>query len=229
MHLPSRTPCELALDHFDAFYKPHFKQQWPSIRVSLLSLSKYAAIVNNASDAELTTQTLAELGARDLIQDAAVLVHKASLKGDSLEKVGSRTSQDEDPGKASDDVVSLEHSGSDVAEAHLEPEACQVDGKGSEGDEGSHDMKNVLTPADAARHSADLQHFMPTQQVFSEKEALRQEEYLQNVFQERPVSVSVLPGQYPRLPPCLKVMAFPPGDVSDFPTPTGDQARLLSK
>lgn len=226
MNLPSKTSCELALEHFDAFYKPHFNQQWPSIRVSLLSLPKHAAIINNASDTEISAQTLAEVGASDIIQDAATLVHKASLNGASDNEIGRWTSQ-EDPGKASVGVDGVEHGGLNMAEACEEAEGNKPGGKGPP--DGENDLENVLTPADAAQHSSDLQHFMPTQQVFSEKETLRQEEYSQNMFQERPVSVLVLPGQYPRLPPFFRVMAFPRCNVSDFPTPRADEAHLLSK
>ena len=228
VNLPSKTPCELALEHFDAFYKLHFKHQWPSIRVSLLSLSKHAAIINNASDTEITSQTLAELGASDIIQDAAVLVHKASLSGASDDEA-EQWAAHEEAGIAAAGVIGTEHGGWNTVEDGKKLEKNETSGTGSSDDEDHHDLQNVLTPADGVQHSSDLQHFMPTQQVFSEKEQLRQEEYAQNIFHEHPVSVSVLPGQYPRLPPFLRVMAFPLSNVSDFPAPRVDEADLLSK
>jgi hypothetical protein len=45
-----KTPSMLALDHFDEFYKKIFGQEWPSIRLALLSKSKFCALVSNFTD-----------------------------------------------------------------------------------------------------------------------------------------------------------------------------------
>jgi hypothetical protein len=48
-----------------------FARRWPSIRVALLSQSKYCALINNfASDREMIEMDLAELGAHDFIRAA---------------------------------------------------------------------------------------------------------------------------------------------------------------
>lgn len=68
---PKKTPCDLALDHFDLYYKPVFARRWPSIRVALLSQPKYCALINNfAADREMIQLDLAELGADDFIRAA---------------------------------------------------------------------------------------------------------------------------------------------------------------
>nr|KAG5706813.1 hypothetical protein BaRGS_004148 [Batillaria attramentaria] len=73
---------------------------------------------------------------------------------------------------------------------------------------GTGDIENVLTPDEALR-SKDLQYFVPTEQVFSEKEQLLREELERSTFEERPISVSVLSGQTPGLPTALQVLTYP--------------------
>lgn len=61
-------PTTLALQHFDATYGVQLGQQWPSVRVALLSERKYGALFNNFShDAALAD--LEALGCRDFIRD----------------------------------------------------------------------------------------------------------------------------------------------------------------
>jgi len=63
-----KSPCQLAVSHFDLHYKPFYGKQWPSIRVALLSKPKHCALVNNfVSDREQIVMSLAELGAHDFI------------------------------------------------------------------------------------------------------------------------------------------------------------------
>jgi hypothetical protein len=89
-------------------------------------------------------------------------------------------------------------------------------------------LKNLLPP-DAAHSSSDLEHFMPTEQVFSEREELLREEIAVSTFQDRAISVPFVPGALPTLPPSLKVMAFPRGDVTDFPRPQVGGGNYLSE
>lgn len=61
-------PTTLALQHFDATYGVQLGQQWPSVRVALLSERKYGALFNNFShDAALGD--LEAQGCRDFIRD----------------------------------------------------------------------------------------------------------------------------------------------------------------
>lgn len=60
------TPCKIALDHFDSFYKSIFQSQWPSIRLGLLSKTKKLAVVNNFGDTNETEKFLKSLGSFDL-------------------------------------------------------------------------------------------------------------------------------------------------------------------
>ncbi|KAM4604608.1 5-cytosine rRNA methyltransferase NSUN4 [Polymixia lowei] len=49
---PRYPATNLALQHFDATYSIQLGQQWPSVRISLLSERKYGALLNNFSDHE---------------------------------------------------------------------------------------------------------------------------------------------------------------------------------
>jgi hypothetical protein len=53
-----KTACNLALEHFDDFYKNVFEEKWASMRVALLSPNKYCAVVNNYSDTDRITSFL---------------------------------------------------------------------------------------------------------------------------------------------------------------------------
>ena len=76
----TKSACQFALDHFDLHYKPVYDLQWPSIRIALLSKSKYCALANNfASDRKQIDVSLAELGAHDFIWSAREkFVHRQS-------------------------------------------------------------------------------------------------------------------------------------------------------
>lgn len=52
------NPANLALKHFDEFYQKFFKQDWPSVRIALLTQHKYVALVNNFGDVEKTVEQL---------------------------------------------------------------------------------------------------------------------------------------------------------------------------
>ena len=265
VNLPSKTGSELALDHFDAFYKPYFGSQWPSVRVSLLSLPKYAAVINNATDSVMASQHLTELGAVDLIEEAANLAQTLRWTGNpqtafSTDQLASTDSTDNENIVIKDhdtlEIVAeednrltmnkLQDNSLQESRSEADPPAGQVasdsetelydgalgrdhprSGQSGHGDSGL-DLENVLTP-DALQRNTDLQYFMPTQQVFSEKEQLRREEFSQSTFQDRPISVATLPGQVPVLPKSLRVMVFPRGQVADFPPPKADKSHLLSE
>ncbi|XP_071452006.1 5-cytosine rRNA methyltransferase NSUN4 [Hetaerina americana] len=77
-----KNPKYKALQHFDDLYKSFYGSQWPSIRVALLSESKYCAVVNNFGDSEETIIDLKKHGCVD-IRD----VFKADLQSGDILKV----------------------------------------------------------------------------------------------------------------------------------------------
>ncbi|CAG0880532.1 unnamed protein product, partial [Darwinula stevensoni] len=59
-----------ALQHMDMFYAKFFPGLWPSVRLGLLSLPKYVALLNNFAEVESSEASLTSLGCVDLISIA---------------------------------------------------------------------------------------------------------------------------------------------------------------
>ena len=77
----TKSPCQLAIEHFDLHYKPIYDLQWPSVRVALLSKPKHCALVNNfALDPKQIGISLAELGAYNFIWTAREKFVRKQLK-----------------------------------------------------------------------------------------------------------------------------------------------------
>jgi len=76
-----KSPCQLALEHFDLHYKPVYGSQWPSVRIALLSKPKHCALINNfVSDRKQVGISLAERGAHDLVWTARERFVRKQLK-----------------------------------------------------------------------------------------------------------------------------------------------------
>ncbi|MBN3313286.1 NSUN4 methyltransferase, partial [Atractosteus spatula] len=67
---PKISSTRLALQIFDMSYGTQFAEQWPLVRVSLLSEQKYGALVNNFSAAQEVMAELEQQGAFDFVQEA---------------------------------------------------------------------------------------------------------------------------------------------------------------
>lgn len=46
---PLKTPTMIAMDNFDFYYGPLYGNQWPSIRLGMLTPNKYFAVLNKFS------------------------------------------------------------------------------------------------------------------------------------------------------------------------------------
>nr|XP_054753175.1 5-methylcytosine rRNA methyltransferase NSUN4-like [Lytechinus pictus] len=64
-------PTEVALKHFDQNYRPLFGDEWPSIRLALLSMPNSGALLNNYSDVQETLDRLHSIGVEDFVQPHA--------------------------------------------------------------------------------------------------------------------------------------------------------------
>lgn len=64
-------PTELALKNFDQNYRPLFGDEWPLIRMALLSMQSYGALLNNYSDVPATVHQLHSIGVEDFVQPSA--------------------------------------------------------------------------------------------------------------------------------------------------------------
>ncbi|XP_058034094.1 5-methylcytosine rRNA methyltransferase NSUN4 [Ahaetulla prasina] len=83
---PQATSTRVALQVFDMNYGDQFGSLWPSIRISLLSMQKYGALVNNFSDVEQVIQSLEDLSAVDFIQESQKVTEEldSSVDEDSV-------------------------------------------------------------------------------------------------------------------------------------------------
>uniref|UniRef100_A0AC35GVV7 SAM-dependent MTase RsmB/NOP-type domain-containing protein n=1 Tax=Panagrolaimus sp. PS1159 TaxID=55785 RepID=A0AC35GVV7_9BILA len=65
---PVKTPSNLALDNFDFYYGPLFGEQWPSIRLGLLTPNKFVAVLNRFStDFEVNESILQSMGTKNIM------------------------------------------------------------------------------------------------------------------------------------------------------------------
>uniref|UniRef100_A0AC34R133 Uncharacterized protein n=1 Tax=Panagrolaimus sp. JU765 TaxID=591449 RepID=A0AC34R133_9BILA len=66
---PIKTPSMLALDNFDFYYGPLYGEQWPSIRLGLLTPNKFVAVLNRFSQSkDVNEQILKDLGTVNIMK-----------------------------------------------------------------------------------------------------------------------------------------------------------------
>lgn len=80
-------PTHLALSYFDQHYGSQFQQNWPLIRLALLSLQKYGALVNTFCHGYEAVERLANLGAEEFVQHAAQDLQKSFSEKNWLNKI----------------------------------------------------------------------------------------------------------------------------------------------
>ncbi|GFO15302.1 5-methylcytosine rRNA methyltransferase nsun4 [Plakobranchus ocellatus] len=193
--------CEQALGNFDAFYKPFYRKDWPSIRVSLLSLPKHCAAVNKYGNVEKIQEQLCDIGAEDFLLSADVSVQNEAMSDTSVNgpkqnaTVPESSSVNFHTQLANEEAVDAE--GLDMSQRNL-----LEDGFGA--DQHSND---------------DLNMFVPTEKVYSERDLLLREEISLNSFESREISLSVLPADPLNFSPDVGAFVFQQGDVSRFPSP----------
>lgn len=200
----TKLPRELALDHFDLYYKPVFHQLWPSIRVALLSRQKYCAVINNfVSDQQKIILELAELGASDLINLArnTVATESYSLLKKGSRSVGSRASGNSQLGSICDGA------GLKITDsAGWNSEFGQIN----------------LSP------KTNIYDFMPVKKILSEREQMKQEEVDQNFHRPSLIPVEVIPSRPIRFPRALQPFTVARGDVSSFSPAARDENGKLT-
>ncbi|GFS09326.1 5-methylcytosine rRNA methyltransferase NSUN4 [Elysia marginata] len=193
-HEKRLTNCHQALGHFDAFYKPVYKYDWPSIRVSLLSLPKHCAAVNYYGNCRKTEEKLLDLGTSDFLLNADLSVED-QLKSEALQENTEIDGQEKDslPSNPSNDY----HDDSLNNHTNLSGEILQ----------------------ESQYADDDLNVFVPTEKVYSEKDQLLREEMSLNSFESRDISFEMLPAETLNYQQDLKTFVFPSGVVSKFPSP----------
>ncbi|XP_041354362.1 5-methylcytosine rRNA methyltransferase NSUN4-like [Gigantopelta aegis] len=197
LNLKEKTPSELALAHFDAFYRPVFGPLWPSIRISLLSLPKYCALVNNSATPSDSCKQLEKLGAFNILRSASQLPPRTS-HGNKYEYL----------------------------DAYIHPDPSAPRRFSDDHHEGYSSQPDVDEPFDL-NPNTNLHEFMPVEKVYSSQELQTQEIVKQSVFEPRDIGVKVTSRKEITVPEQLMVYAFPKGNVSDFPAPKPNDCRLL--
>ena len=198
-NLKQKTSSELALTHFDAFYRPVYGKLWPSVRISLLSLPKYCALVNHSATPLESCRRMEKLGAVNV------------LKAESARQFPLRTSSENEQGYGSSDRYPEAIASEQSRDEHYEGYVSQVD----------EEQPFDLNP------NTNLHEFMPVEKVYSEHELEAQEVVRQSVFEPRDIGVKVMTHKEIQVPEYLMVYAFPKGNVRDFPPPKPTDNRLL--
>uniref|UniRef100_A0A670YN55 5-cytosine rRNA methyltransferase NSUN4 n=2 Tax=Pseudonaja textilis TaxID=8673 RepID=A0A670YN55_PSETE len=90
---PRTTNTRVALQVFDMNYGDQFGSLWPSIRISLLSMQKYGALVNNFSDVEQVIQSLEDMSAVDFVQESQKVTEELDSSIEENDSVPSSSPQ----------------------------------------------------------------------------------------------------------------------------------------
>lgn len=242
------TNPERALEHFDDFYKSVFGPKWPGIRAAMLTENKFAAIVNNYGDAELTKQNFELSGAvnirkvfelyynEEAAAQAAVTgetAHTASSTIDrKLEKLVVEKKKSDIKSIYQDHVdVELEKLAlEDEAEPSrmIEPEDV-VDYKKSLqkslAEDAQYDFNRMIS---AEVGTMGLQEFIPATKLKGMEDYVVESEHYQyyNTGVEFPLKFEVEHSF--EIPKTLDIYMFPKGDISRFSRPTPSSTKMLT-
>lgn len=171
-------------------------------------MPKYCAVINKYGDAEKTASQLEDLDISNFVERARSLQNKERMKKQLKTQ------------ESSDSVSASEVNISDK----LGTENCDAK-----------DSVNVLSPLNSSEdpsdenlHKDDLNVFVPTEQVYSERDQLLREEISINSFQPRESEVEILPSEPMDISRSINAFVFPKGDVSLFPQPRAYN-RIIGK
>ncbi|OWF45893.1 5-methylcytosine rRNA methyltransferase NSUN4-like [Mizuhopecten yessoensis] len=193
-----------ALEHFDIFYKPVYKDTWPSIRISLLTTNKYCALINNYGDVERARDTLSQLGACDILEEAS-------------EALQSTQSPDAEAGE-----------GFNFARETTKKSTNETDdaAENDEVEEPPTEDEELLTLLRYEKNTS-LDNFVPVKRVYTEKELIEQEDLEKSTYQSTGVPINIIHESPVQIPKDLGVYAFNKGDTGEFPAPNSNNAGKL--
>lgn len=196
----------------EAFYKPVFKERWPSIRISLLTTSKYCALLNNFnSENEKVEKYLTDLGTYNAMEKAK-LARAKYLEKENQQIVTEQSS------------LPIES----LIDFPKRPSHSEVDENDDVNDD-DEDVKEEIQPV--VGKNTSLYDFIPTKRVYTDKELLQQHIARVATFDDSllEVPVKVIQEQVPELPEDLKFFVYPKGDISKFPNPKMKHGNLLGQ
>lgn len=198
----------------EAFYKPVFKERWPSIRISLLTTSKYCALLNNYnSENEKVEKYLTDLGTYNAMEKAI------PARAKYLEKENQQTVIEQ----SSLPLESL----IDFPKRPSHTEVDENDDLDDDHFDDDEEVKEKIQPV--VGKNTSLHDFIPTKRVYTDKELLQQHIARTATFDDSllEVPVKVIQEQVPELPEDLKFFVYPKGDISNFPNPKMKHGNLL--
>lgn len=196
----------------EAFYKPVFKERWPSIRISLLTTSKYCALLNNYnSENEKVEKYLTDLGTYNAMEKPK-LARAKYLEKENQQIVTEQSS------------LPIES----LIDFPKRPSHSEVDENDDVNDD-DEDVKEEIQPV--VGKNTSLYDFIPTKRVYTDKELLQQHIARVATFDDSllEVPVKVIQEQVPELPEDLKFFVYPKGDISKFPNPKMKHGNLLGQ
>lgn len=242
------TSTERALEHFDDFYKSVFGPTWPGIRASLLSENKFAAIVNNYGDAELTKQNLELSGAINIRKIFEIFYNEeaaaqAALFGESTHSASSNVDRKLEKlliEKKKSDIISIYQKHVDVElekmafEEQTEPSRIiesedVVDYKKSLqkslAEDSEYDFNRMIS---AEVGTMGLQEFIPATKLKGMEDFVVESEHYQyyNTGVDFPLQFEV--EQSFEISKTLDIYVYPKGDISRFSRPIPSSTRMLS-
>ncbi|KAK6627933.1 hypothetical protein RUM44_010415 [Polyplax serrata] len=234
------TPCDRALKHFDAFYKSIFRDNWPSVRLGLLSRYKKIAVINNFGDNEETANILEEQGAINLRSYFEVQkrlqnerVHKKrsakDVKGDELDKTIQKEILQQEEAEMneiypSNKIVSSkarfavgEDDVKEKEEYFYDPEetttSLEYDVSKAEIDT----SRLILPNSDS--NDTSLFDFVPVSKLRSDKDYISESEYYKYYQPKFEYEIEIEKEEEFDFPENLKVYTFPRGDFTEFSEP----------
>lgn len=192
------TASQLALQHFDQYYSPLFGKRWPSMRLALLSQSKYCALLNNFSQIDDVISHFDAGVLSDIITDARNTPASVNVNR-NLSDLSSNAQIKQD---VHEDGGEEKQSKSQFYVAGQTEEVMDFD-------------------------PTDIYQYMPVKRVISEEERLLAEEQRQSVYEPDDIEVSIIEESSIQIPASLKAYCYEKGDVTLFPPPPKDDFNTL--
>uniref|UniRef100_A0AC34F181 SAM-dependent MTase RsmB/NOP-type domain-containing protein n=1 Tax=Panagrolaimus sp. ES5 TaxID=591445 RepID=A0AC34F181_9BILA len=215
---PIKTPSTLALDNFDFYYGPLFGDQWPSIRLGLLTPNKFVAVLNRfSSDVEVNESILQSLGTKNIMD---YLIAGKDLSDPKLEEkkteVLKKPLRDIEGDVWTEEEVFGNKDHLPKEEEQVVEDSENVDMR-LEG--GLYDFKQPSETYTMGKLNVPTDKNPPKKKSLDKIEVTGVERFHGNLLQKEDFLV------YPR---SLKLYCYPKSSLDDFPAPIKDKKDISS-
>lgn len=193
------------------------------MRIALLTAKKSCAVMNNFALENKFLEELHDEGAYNIIEKAAYEQKKTKLHGE-----GSVSSEDINivEGNTSEQDIEtrineMSNDENDTSNLYsVYDDSKMVENEFTKKEDGLIELNNVFNVTETNKVDSDrtdMYKFIPTEIVHSERDDNRIEEAKRSVYTPQDVKVDIVTPKTISLPMDLTVMAFPSGDVTEFP------------